>query len=260
MRIPYESCPLCGSTFHFLRSANALQHSLYTAPLPETMRWMQCDSCEHVFVDGYWSLEALEILFSKTHEGQSPRTPSQEMLRVVNARLVDRLTYAIGHGPGDWLDVGFGSGALLFTAQEFGHSVAGIDLRKQNVADATEMGLTVFDSDIESFAKVNGDSFDVVSLADVIEHTPFPSQTLLAANDLLRQNGLLFLSCPNMDTVIWRSLDLVQQNPYWFEIEHYHNFTRQRMYDLLEECGFEVLHYGISERYRTCMEIICRVS
>ncbi len=45
-------------------------------------------------------------------------------------------------------------------------------------------------------------------------------------------------------------------NPYLGEIEHYHNFSRTRLFELLEECGFGIVKYGISERYRVCMEII----
>jgi hypothetical protein len=41
-------------------------------------------------------------------------------------------------------------------------------------------------------------------------------------------------------------------------IEHYHNFSRSRLYALLRETGFEPVRYGISERYRACMEVIAR--
>ena len=56
----------------------------------------------------------------------------------------------------------------------------------------------------------------------------------------------------------WRLLDAVNANPYWGELEHYHNFGRARLYALLIEYGFEPLHYRVSERYRVCMEVIAR--
>ena len=262
MKVLYEACPLCESkNFTFLKSANALQHALYSPPLPDTIRWMRCESCEHVFTDGYWTPAALDILFQKTHEVQDVKRANQEMLRVVNARIVQSLvSYPLPKDPISLLDVGFGSGSLLFTAEEFGLEVSGIDLRKQNVADACEMGLDATEVSIEEFSKLHPDHFSVVTLADVLEHVPYPKTMLKAANDLLKQGGLLFLSCPNMDTIIWRALDMTSQNPYWFELEHHHNFTRKRLYSLLEETGFEVLRYGVSERYRTCMEIIARVN
>jgi hypothetical protein len=45
-------------------------------------------------------------------------------------------------------------------------------------------------------------------------------------------------------------------NPYWGEIEHYHNFSRKRLYALLQNHGFKPADYHISERYRVCMEVI----
>ena len=61
-----------------------------------------------------------------------------------------------------------------------------------------------------------------------------------------------------MDSVLWQALNNAKANPYWGEIEHYHNFGRTRLYALLKECGFEPLLYGISHRYRACMEIIAK--
>ena len=69
---------------------------------------------------------------------------------------------------------------------------------------------------------------------------------------------MLLLSMPNMDCLPWRAMDRVKKNPYWAEIEHHHNFTRQRLYALLEEQGFAPRRYGISSRYLACMEIVAR--
>ena len=78
----------------------------------------------------------------------------------------------------------------------------------------------------------------------------------MATRRLLAPGGALFLSMPNMDTMVWRLLHANKVNPYWGEIEHYHNFTRKRLYALLEEQGFQPVEYHASERYRVCMEVI----
>jgi hypothetical protein len=59
-----------------------------------------------------------------------------------------------------------------------------------------------------------------------------------------------------MESMVWRAMDASDANPYWGEIEHYHNFSRSRLYALLEEQGFTPLQYAVSERYRGCMEVI----
>jgi hypothetical protein len=45
-------------------------------------------------------------------------------------------------------------------------------------------------------------------------------------------------------------------NRYWGEIEHYHNFSRGRLYALLKEHGFQPVEYSVSERHRAGMEVI----
>jgi SAM-dependent methyltransferase len=97
---------------------------------------------------------------------------------------------------------------------------------------------------------------DVVSMADVLEHMPFPRRALRRAAELLAPGGLLFLSMPNADSFVWQASTRAGANPYWGEIEHYHNFGRKRLTELLGECGFEVRRYGISLRYRMCMELV----
>jgi hypothetical protein len=58
-----------------------------------------------------------------------------------------------------------------------------------------------------------------------------------------------------MDCIVWRALDATGTNPYWGEIEHYHNFTRKRLSALLAQHGLHPVDYNISERYRACMEM-----
>ena len=93
-------------------------------------------------------------------------------------------------------------------------------------------------------------------MADVLEHIPFPKVALVAAHKLVAQNGVLFFSMPNMDSMVWRLLHANGVNPYWGEIEHYHNFSRRRLYALLKSHSFRPAEYSVSERYRVCMEVI----
>jgi protein O-GlcNAc transferase len=251
-RIGYEACPLCGS--HDIPptlGADCTKHPLYRPGLPETMVWHECGDCHHIFTEGYFGEGALAVLFDNTHQGQTVGH-DMERQRAVSARMVERVARHVAGG--DWLDVGFGNGSLLFTAEEWGYRPVGIDLRKGSVAMLQKLGYEAHCIDLETLA---GDGrFGVVSMADVLEHMPFPKNGLAAAHRLLRPGGILFLSMPNMDNMVWRLLHANKVNPYWGEIEHYHNFSRKRLYALLEEQGFHALEYQISERYRVGMEVI----
>jgi protein O-GlcNAc transferase len=73
---------------------------------------------------------------------------------------------------------------------------------------------------------------------------------------LLRGNGVLFLAMPNMGSMVWRLLHVNGVNPYWGEIEHYHHFSRRRLYALLSDHGFKPAEYSVSEHARVGMEVI----
>lgn len=215
------------------------------------MKWMVCDACDHVFTEGYFTDEACQILFAKTHSNQLLGA-EYEKYRQIAARMVDKvLPYA---SEGAWLDIGIGNGALLFTAQEYGFEPIGTDLRADNLAILASLGIEAHAADITELSLSSPCS--VISMADVLEHMPYPKRGLEAANRLMREGGVLLVSMPNKDSMIWRLLSGTGGNPFWGEIEHYHNFGRQRLYALLEELGFAPRAYGVSQRYRACMEVV----
>lgn len=253
-RIPFEACPLCeGRQFNEIHAANCTPHPLYRPIVPPIMRWMRCESCGHVFTDGYFSDDVLAAIFQKTSEHQKPGW-NFEQQRPVSARIVDAVADHVDHGA--WLDVGFGNGSLLFTAEEWGFLPVGIDLRPSSVEALRSLGIEAHCIDIVGLQDPG--RYSVISMADVLEHMPFPKPALVAAHRLLRPDGILFISMPNYQTIAWRLLEAAKMNSFWIEIEHYHNFSRARLYELLREMGFEPLRYRISERYRLCMEIIAR--
>lgn len=257
-RTPYQACPLCISrNFSEHHVADCSGHANYTAAVSPVMRWVRCGDCGHVFTDGYWPDEALAEVFKKTHAEQSLWGGNFNFYRELAAQTIDRLTAYLGPPGGRWLDVGFGNGALLFTAQEYGFEPVGLELRPGAAEEMATFGVEAHNETICTFARTDPGGFSVVSMADVLEHIPYPIPTLEAARSLLNNNGALFVSMPNMAAPIWRHYDR-NNNPFWVEIEHYHNFTRERLYALLRETGFDPVSYGVSGRYIMCMEVIAK--
>jgi protein O-GlcNAc transferase len=251
-RIAYLACPLCERSYiPAVLGADCSKHPIYQPGLPPVMNWHECRACGHVFTEGYFDANAAALVFSKTQPNQTVGY-DMERQRPVSARMVERVArYAQG---GSWLDVGFGNGSLLFTAEEWGYVPAELDLRKDNVHALKQLGYEAHCVPVEELDY--RERFNVISTADVLEHMPFPKAGLAATHRLLRQGGVLFLSMPNMENMVWRLLHANKVNPYWGEIEHYHNFSRKRLYALLQEHGFEPVEYHVSERYRVCMEVI----
>lgn len=260
-RILYTACPLCQSTdFRELARVDCRAHDRWHEPLEPFIIWMECLGCGHLFSNGYFTDAALNILFSSTHTEQIVGVDI-ERHRNVSAKMVQRVVEAIGM-PDDrlWLDVGFGNGSLLMTALEFGFTVFGIDLRKQNVDDLVNVGIPAYYGTLGSAAA--NVTFQqkpaVISMADVVEHEPFPIESLRSARSLIKDSGVLLISMPNAGAPLWHYWNSIGNNPYAIEIEHYHNFSRQRLYGLLEQTGFKPIHYAAAERYRCCMEVMAQ--
>lgn len=253
-RIKFAKCPLCQSSdFNLIHTANCSGHRLYVPEIPSKIEWMCCRPCGHVFTDGYFSEIQNAALFKNAHAHQIPGSNIEDG-RFIAARIVDRISSRTQGKR--WLDVGFGDGSLLLTAREFGFDVVGTDLRQAAEEALSELGIQTHKAALEELPKEW--QFDIISMADVLEHTPFPKATLTAAHARLASGGLLFVSCPNSEAAPWDVLTAQSANPYWWEIEHFHNFSRTRLYALLKETGFEPIHYAVSERYRMGMEIVAR--
>lgn len=258
-RIPYQACPLCEFVdIEKLTTVNCTGHAMWREPLEPFIVWLQCQNCQHVFTEGYFTDEALHVLFGNTQEQQIVGG-DMEMHRNISARMIGRVIDAIGL-PNNrlWLDVGFGNGSLLLTASEFGFEVLGVDLRKKNVEDIQKFGINAYHGTLQELQKHAKPTPkpSVISMADVVEHEPFPLTTLRCAREIINEPGMLLISMPNASAPLWNHWNSINQNPYWHEIEHYHNFTREKLYAVLEESGFKATHYATSERYRCCMEVL----
>ena len=253
-RIIYDACPLCESTqTEVVKQGDCSRHPLYNSIIAPIITWKKCQSCAHIFTEGYFTDEAFAAIFSKTNESQKVGN-DLERQRIVSARMIEKVLPFVQSG--QWLDVGFGNAALLLTAQEFGFTPVGIDLRHDNVDDLKSIGVKAYCLDLQKLDKPQ--EFSVISLADVVEHVPYPKGFMKSVHTLLKNDGVIFISMPNASSMLWELLDKKNVNPYWGELEHFHNFGRERLYGLLRECGFEPVRYGISERYRACMEVIAK--
>lgn len=248
----YDACPLCGSTgFTHLGEGDCAGHALHDPRLSAKIQWKNCSTCGHVFTEGYFTDAACEIIFSRTNDSQKVGH-RMEANRSISARIIDRVLPF--QSAGRWLDIGFGNGSILFTAREFGFHPIGVDLRRENVETMNGIGYEAYCADLADLDL--SPACQVVSMLDVLEHVPYPKPFLQKAVSLLAPGGVCLLSMPNSDQILWDFLSLNNTNPYWGEIEHYHNFSRARLYDLLQEVGLTPVRYGISERYRACMEVI----
>lgn len=97
-------------------------------------------------------------------------------------------------------DVGCGAGLLAEPLARMGAVVTGIDAAPENVAvaklHAEKQGLAI-DYRAGGVEALAGETFDLVTSMEVIEHVADPSAFVAALADLLAPGGILILSTPN---------------------------------------------------------------
>jgi SAM-dependent methyltransferase len=255
-RTVYDACPLCGDEAILdVGTYSCLRHPFYRAPAPAEINWCECHRCGHVFTDGYFEGEALALI--------SAVSMPEHLLDADPARnaaiwppVAAHVATVRGGAAGEWLDVGFGDGALLFAARDAGFTASGIDVRSECVERLRGSGIDVRCATLEDLTEP--ERFAVVSMADVLEHLPYPRRALEQARRLLAPGGSAFISLPEYGSSAWQDLDRRGKNPYWVEFSHFHNFSRARLEALLRETGFEPEWFRSNDRYQCGLDVVAR--
>jgi SAM-dependent methyltransferase len=143
------------------------------------------------------------------------------------------------------LDLGFGAGLLARRIRPRCRYLAGIELDPE----AAQVGAPFFDRPIvgellEGLRALSGEPFDVAVAGDILEHLPDPAVALDILHGLLRKDGALLLSLPNVANVSVRVGLLLGRFDYQergiLDRTHLRFFTRRTGRELLEAHGFRV--------------------
>jgi SAM-dependent methyltransferase len=102
------------------------------------------------------------------------------------------------------LDVGCGHGLLLAEARARGYAVQGLELSREAARHAREtLGLPVLETALED-KELDEERFDVIVLADVLEHLDDPVGSLDRCIELLNDGGALLVVTPDPSSLTAR--------------------------------------------------------
>jgi 2-polyprenyl-3-methyl-5-hydroxy-6-metoxy-1,4-benzoquinol methylase len=149
------------------------------------------------------------------------------------------LVRAFRPASGRLLDVGCATGTFVCAAREAGWEAAGLDASAWAVAQARRLcPEAVFVSGPMEEAAFPAESFDVITLWDVLEHVRSPAETLQSVRRWLAPEGWLFLNLPNADSWIAKRM-----GRHWVLLlrEHLWYFSPSTLERLLRENGFELI-------------------
>ena len=102
-----------------------------------------------------------------------------------------------GYAPtGRLLDIGCGIGETLIAAREAGFEAVGLDVGEYPVQHCRELGFEVHRASITDTG-LPSDSFDVVTMWDVIEHIPRTADGLTEVARILKPGGIAVMVTPS---------------------------------------------------------------
>ena len=139
------------------------------------------------------------------------------------------------------LDFGCGSGELVKYANMNGINSVGTEIDESAIKILKMSGVRA-----ENFSQIlaKNNTFDVITLIEVVEHLSDPLQVLTDLNRLLTDKGMLFITTPNFDSLnryLYQSKWRVLSYP-----DHINMFSKNSIIKILRTSGFDAINVRTS--------------
>jgi SAM-dependent methyltransferase len=215
----------------------------------EQWRFERCRNCSVLFTAPLAEEEVVQRYTSGSIlESPGEPAPTSELIFPAwkhreHARIVNRLA-ALGTRQGRLLDVGCLWGSFLGHAHKSGFDVTGIEPFGKAATYVKEvLKLNASQGTLRS-AALPADTFDVVTILDVIEHMTDPVTELKEVYRVMKPGGLLIVSTPDVGSLITRLVNTERRllGRQWFPFDnppwHLWGFTRRSIKTCVENAGF----------------------
>ena len=211
----------------------------------------ECGDCSLRFVGNDLSEEYLAELYNRQGLADYFVALGERHERKFAPRLREMARLVGGSGL-RVLDVGCGIGEFPALAVRAGYDCVGLDVSKPSIETARRLhpGVAFRLGSIEELAAAEPQSFDVVTLWDVIEHVRDAHSMIAGCAEVLRPGGTVAIGTPNGDSSYDRvahltygvlpslgALLLVQRYSEW----HLQIWTIRTIRRLLEDHGFQIV-------------------
>ena len=210
----------------------------------EKFQVKQCKECKLIYTDPRLPNENYDKIYSKDyflsnyikHENIRKKYWKRQLQSIEEFKPTGKI-----------LDVGCGTGFFLDVAKSRGWNVLGVEPSDFAASYAREhYHVAVFNGKL-SEAKLEGSSFDLITLWDVIAHLPDPLDVLAEIHRILKEGGLLIIKTPNKPAYLFRLVGLLFtfKKSFGRGLLHlpqmiYH-FTPQTLAKTLRCLGFNVI-------------------
>tara|TARA_B100000886_G_C20396192_1_gene480473 strand:+ start:337 stop:1341 length:1005 start_codon:yes stop_codon:yes gene_type:complete len=133
------------------------------------------------------------------------------------------------------LDIGSGSGELLYFAKKAGFDVYGIEPNKGYAEFCiNKLFLPVFNGTYEE-ADIKMSTYDVIFMNEVLEHMPDPMNVLRDIHSYLKDDGILIVNVPD--------IEISKHSPIKrFHYAHIYNYNHLCLKKIIEKNRYKILN------------------
>lgn len=215
-------------------------------------RVVRCRSCGLIYINPVLDPS---LILTGYAEGTDETFVSQNRGRARTFAKGLRFIERYLHAPGLVLDVGTAGGTFLDEASKRGWKTMGCEPNKwlAKWADTT-YGIHVHAGTIFDIPLKN-ESCDLITLWDVLEHTPDPKAVLQRCHRLLKPGGLLVVNIPDVGS--WLARFMGKHWPFYLSV-HLFYFTATTCKRMLELTGFQTVHQRPHIQYLECGYVLHR--
>jgi SAM-dependent methyltransferase len=233
--MPAEPCIVCKS----LSAAPCLRARDYHYGIPGEFNLVRCVGCGLVHLDPIPTPDELAHFYAQDYYAYQPVRESGRLKRLAKNLLgitIKTHNPAFLH-PGEFLDVGCGSGEYLHKMRSEGWSVRGIEPSIFGAEEGRRYGLDIFNGTLHE-AKFPASTFDYVRSNHSFEHVPNPVEVLDEIYRILKPDGKLYIGIPNIDSLPYRIF-----GKYWWHLGvpvHTYSYTVPTISTLIRHSGFAI--------------------
>ncbi len=242
----HNQCPVCLSEnvrLYLDDEDDALDPAIFGSSRVKIThgRILRCDDCEFGFRQVRSNTSEMAELYRRMDTGvYESETAGRTATAIRHLGILRRFA---GAQPGRLLDAGCASGSFLLAAREAGWSVAGVEPSEALFAKA--VGTLGDDAELHcrilEQAGLAPESFDAITLWDVLEHVPDPAGFMRLCRELLKPGGKLFVNVPDLDS--FEAQTLGKRWPLLLA-EHLNYFNRESLRLCAEKAGLSWIHFG----------------
>lgn len=216
---------------------------------------VRCNNCGYIYANPRWSDD--HLLDAYTAVQDDTYVKERQGRELTFSKHLQAMEKRIGKANGrSLLDVGAYVGIFVETAVAAGWDAVGVEPSSWAAAEAQKSGVPVIRGTQDS-PELDGKTFDVVTMWDVIEHVDDPSGEMAKAYEKLKPNGWLVVHTMDVDSL---AAKLLKSRWPWYMDMHIHYFSQRTMRQMLEQNGYEVVWSGVQGRYLTMSYLGTRVT